>query len=98
MGYACNKQHQLLQLEIDFKYHKPQDGDFQKFVAIRDAGHTMAATIIELTPTATPEQLEALKKVQEAVMWANAALSRREANNKLRNRAVPAITDFGNRG
>lgn len=60
-----------------FTYHSPKDGQPERYVKIREAAHSVATTIVELTPPGR-EQALALTKLEEAVMWANAAIARGE--------------------
>ena len=62
--------------EIDaaFTYHAPKGNQTQRYVAIREAAKSLAATIIAYTPVCA-DQSAAIRKVREAVMTANAAIA-----------------------
>lgn len=55
-----------------FTYHPPNAGDVDAYVAIREAGRSLARTIVRHTPRSA-DQSAAIRKVREAVMTANAA-------------------------
>lgn len=57
-----------------FTYHKPHGGQPQRYEAIREAARYFAALIVDNTP-ASREQSVALTNLQQAVMWANAAIA-----------------------
>jgi hypothetical protein len=64
-------------LENIFTYHPPKDGQPIRYEAIRREGREFALTVVDLCPD-SPEKDEAIKKIQEAVFWANAAIARHE--------------------
>ena len=64
-------------IEHRFTYHPPNDEKVLKHEVIRGKGLTLAIIISELCPPSF-ERDEALKKVDEAVMWANASIARNE--------------------
>lgn len=76
MGPASNEE-KVKQIENNFTYHSPKEGQNEKYQQIRDAGKTLALLINDLTP-ASREQSVALTKLEEAVMWANASIARNE--------------------
>lgn len=67
-----------------FVYHKP-DGtklkaglnQLSRYQKIRDDAYALAVTILELTPRSREQSL-AFTQLEEAVMWANSAIARRE--------------------
>lgn len=65
--------------EIDtrFTYHPPRPDQVPRYDAIRRIAKDFAHIIDELTP-ASREQSLALTHLEETVMWANAAIARRE--------------------
>lgn len=65
------------ELEIRFTYHAPQPGQVEKYKDLRDKAWGLADLIVESCP-ASRERALALTKLEEAVMWANAAIARRE--------------------
>lgn len=65
------------QIERSFVYHKPKDDQPERYIALRFQARQLAMTIAELTPESR-EQSIALTKLEEAVMFANAAIARNE--------------------
>ena len=62
-------------IENNFKYHAPTEAKGEFYVAIRGEAKKLA----ELLNTCCPESREkslALTKLEECVMWANAAIAR----------------------
>ena len=57
-----------------FTYHTPTPEQIPKYQAIRDAGAALAAAIVENTPSSA-DQTDAVRKVREAVMTANASIA-----------------------
>jgi len=64
-----------MNLEKNFTYHPPKEGQPEKYVAIRTAAHEFAELIQSLCPDSRERSL-ALTKTEEAVMWANASIAR----------------------
>lgn len=64
-------------LDNRFTYHAPHGTQADRYTQMRAAGLEFARLIDQLTP-ASREQSLALTKVDEAVMWANAAIARNE--------------------
>lgn len=64
-------------LENRFTYHAPKPGQAERYVAIRAKAFELAQLISETGP-ASAEQTLAIRKVEEAVMWANANIARNE--------------------
>lgn len=62
-------------VERNFTYHPPRPGQSDRYEFLRASGKQLATHIIEQTPYCD-EQLQALRAVSEAVMWANAAIAR----------------------
>ena len=62
-------------LENRFTYHAPKGEQPDKYAQIRLAGKNFAMLVNELCPQ-TREQSLAITKIEEAVMWANAAIAR----------------------
>lgn len=62
-------------LEHNFKHHAPDEEKIKKHQQVRDMGKALAKLILESTVQGR-EQSTALTKVEEAVMWANAAIAR----------------------
>ena len=63
-----------LDLDNIFVYHAPKADQPDRYVALRAAGKALAAAIVQMTP-ASREQSVALTNVQQAIMWANAAIA-----------------------
>ena len=61
-------------LEQTYIYHPPTPAQTARYWTLRDGGKTLAKLITELTPQSR-EQSEALTNVQQAIMWANAAIA-----------------------
>lgn len=64
------------ELEIRFTYHKPKEGQPEKYSVIRNTAKSLAQTIVSESPESREQSL-ALTALEEAVMWANAAIARR---------------------
>lgn len=61
-------------LENWFTFHPPQGDQSQKYKLLRDQGFELAKAIVLTTPPG-PEQDAAIRKVREAVMWANSSIA-----------------------
>ena len=64
-------------LKNRFTYHKPKDGQPDIYVKIREKALELGVAIDRLVPDC-PEKVHAIDKIDEAVMWANAGVSRHE--------------------
>lgn len=64
-----------LDLENRFSYHKPNGEQQEIYPLIRDKAKEFAYMIKKYVPNGR-EQLCALTKLEEVVMWANAGISR----------------------
>lgn len=64
-------------IENAFTYHSPKSGQPEKYTAIREKAKELAYLINDLTPVSREQSL-AFTKLEEAVMWANAAIARNE--------------------
>jgi hypothetical protein len=60
-----------------FTYHPPKNDQGYRYDELRAAGKRFAAVILGMTPE-SPEQAQAINRLREAVMWANAAIACRE--------------------
>lgn len=67
-----------LNLDEIFTYHAPFGDQPQRYIALRDKAKELAVLIQTTTP-ASREQSTALTNVQQAVMWANAAIAINES-------------------
>ena len=63
-----------LNLDNIFTYHAPHGNQAERYVEIREKAKELAKLIQEKTPESR-EQSVALTNVQQAVMWANAAIA-----------------------
>ena len=62
------------QIETWFTYHPPKGDQAARYVRLRDAAKAFALLIAECTPSCA-DQTDAIRKVREAVMTANAAIA-----------------------
>lgn len=67
----------MIDLENSFTYHPPQEGQPERYQEMRDAGRDLAEMIVGECPNSRERDI-AIGKVEEAVMWANAAIARNE--------------------
>lgn len=65
------------QIDSAFTYHPPHGDQAQRYVLIRDAARALATLIAQNTPSSREQSL-ALTDIENAVMWANAAIARNE--------------------
>lgn len=65
------------QIENNFTYHAPKEGQPEKYQQIRDKAKELANLIVDLTPVSR-EQSVALTELETATFWANAAIARNE--------------------
>lgn len=63
-----------LNLDNIFTYHAPKNDQQERYVAIREQAKALAALIQASCPDSR-ERSTALTNVQQAVMWANAAIA-----------------------
>lgn len=57
-----------------FTYHAPSEGQPLAYETIRSAGFHLADTVNDLVPDG-PEKDQAIARIREAVMWANAGIA-----------------------
>lgn len=62
-------------IENNFKYHKPQEGQPEKYERLREEAKELAYSIDTLCPNSREKSL-AMTKLEESIMWANAAIAR----------------------
>lgn len=62
-------------IENNFMYHAPREGTANKYTCIRDSAKEFAYLIDGLCPPGREKSL-AMTKLEETVMWANAAIAR----------------------
>ena len=65
------------EIENNYTYHAPQEGQLERYERIRYKAKMLAAYINEQCPESREKSI-ALTKIEEAVMWANAAIARNE--------------------
>lgn len=65
------------QIDRAFTYHTSNEGQIERYTQIRDKAKELARLIYEACP-GSREQSLAMTKIEEAVMWANAAIARNE--------------------
>jgi hypothetical protein len=65
------------QIQKAFTYHPPKEGQPERYEHIREYAKSLARCVQDCTPESREQSL-ALTKIEEAVMWANAAIARNE--------------------
>ena len=63
------------QIEQNFRYYAPKAGQPEIYTALRDKAKEYALMIDEHCPNSREKAL-AITKLEEAIMWANAAIAR----------------------
>ena len=63
------------EIKKNFTHHVPDEDKIKIFQTVREQGRALAELILKEAPQGR-EQALALTKVEEAVMWANAAIAR----------------------
>jgi hypothetical protein len=63
------------QIDNNFKYHAPKEGQPELYTAIRGKAKELAEMIADSCPGGRERSL-AITKLEEVVMWANAAIAR----------------------
>lgn len=61
----------------NFTYHPPKDDQPDRYNQLRHLGHHLATRINDLCPDSREKSL-AMTHLEQAVMWANAAIARNE--------------------
>ena len=64
-------------IENNFTYHTPKVDQVGRYISIREKAKELAYMIDELCPDSRERSL-AMTKLEECVMWANAAIARNE--------------------
>jgi hypothetical protein len=67
----------VIDLDNVFTHHPPKEGQAERYEEIREAGKDFARYVTSECPTSREKSL-AITKIEEAVMWANAAIARNE--------------------
>ena len=65
------------ELEVRFSYHAPKPRQPSRYELLRNLAWDFAQAVNDQCPDSREKNL-ALTRVEEAVMWANAAIARRE--------------------
>jgi len=65
----------IAEIQHNFTYHPPKEGQQDTYSFLRKRGLDFSLDIFALTPSSREQSL-ALTKLEEAVMWANAAIAR----------------------
>jgi hypothetical protein len=65
------------QIENNFRYHAPKEGQLEKYQAIREIAKELAYLIDELCPNSREKSM-AFTNLEQSVMWANASIARNE--------------------
>lgn len=66
-----------LQIENNFRYHTPKEGQPAKYEVLRDKAKELAYLVDELCPNSRERSL-AVTNLEQAVFWANASIARNE--------------------
>ncbi len=61
-------------IEAQFTYHAPTEGQPAKYQRLRDEAKQLAFTIMELCPPSA-DRSDAIRKLRESVMMANASIA-----------------------
>jgi hypothetical protein len=72
-----NKEELIKRVNNDFTYHAPHPYQIGRYAALREAGRLLAIKIVENTPISREQSL-ALTNLEQAIMFANAAIARNE--------------------
>lgn len=65
----------LERIENDFTYHPPKGDQAERYQQMRAMAKSLALQIVGLCPDSR-ERSVALTKLEESIMWANAAIAR----------------------
>jgi hypothetical protein len=66
-----------LHLHGRYTHHRPHGNQVQRYTGIRDAAYDLARLLAVACPD-SPELEQAMNRLDEVVMWANAAIARNE--------------------
>ena len=67
----------MMDIEKNFTYHPPKGNQPERYERIRNKAKSLASSIDVYCPDSREKSL-AMTKLEEAVMWANAAIARNE--------------------
>lgn len=65
------------EIELRFTYHAPKGNQPERYEVLRVIAKTLALEILELVPESREKSL-AITHLEQAIMWANAGIARRE--------------------
>ena len=65
------------QIDNNFRYHAPKEGQPEKYNALRSKAKELAEMINEICPDSREKSIS-LTELETSVMWANAAVARNE--------------------
>lgn len=68
-------------IEAAYTYHPPTEAQQKRYASINEYTRDLAEWFMNLCPD-SPERTLALRKLQEARMWANASIAINERENK----------------
>lgn len=68
------------QIESTFSYHRPTGDQPDRYETLRAAGKRLAKKIVKLCPEGFETDI-AIKKLREAIMWANASIACHEVED-----------------
>ena len=74
-----NEEYMKKEIELRFTYHSPNPVQTQHYTVIRGRAKRLAETFAALCPDSRERSL-AITKLEESVMWANAAIARRSVD------------------
>jgi len=63
------------QIENNFKYHTPKEGQPEKYNELREKAKELAYLIDELCPNSREKSI-AMTELEKEIMWANASIAR----------------------
>ena len=66
-----------LEMDSRFSYHTPKNDQIDRYQKIRDKAKEFAELVMLYSPKSREQSL-ALTNIEQASMWANAAIARRE--------------------
>ncbi len=69
---------QMARMERDFTYHPPKGDQPERYNHLREVARTFAVAIYSNTPEGREQSL-AITHLEDAIMWANAAIARGES-------------------
>lgn len=77
MGLSADDKLLMERIEENFKYYPPNGETAERYIRMRQKGKELALLIVGLCPESR-ERSTALTKLEECVMWANAAIARKK--------------------